>query len=158
MFGNVMVLGDFNSIMDQKDCKSLKLDPTSLQLLSILRSHQVVEPEGVHYQCFTYHHPSIAECKSRLDRIYINYISLHLWGYSQHISFSDHYLVGLCLLHPVDVGPCPWCFPMDMLEDPDYYAQIELILASFDQSNPLASWEKIKLNIQSLSQHKTAFR
>ena len=140
-----MVLGDFNSIMDQKDGKSLKLDSTSPQLLSILKSHYLVELEGVQHQCFTYHHPSLADCKSRLDRIYVNYVSPCLWGYSQHVSFSDHYLVGLCLRHPADVGPCPWHFPVDMLEDSDYCAQIDLILAWFDRNNPLESWETIKL-------------
>ncbi len=128
VFGNVMVLGNFNCITDKQDWKLHKLDPTSPQLLSILRSHHLVEPEGGHRQCFTYHHPSIADHKSRLDRIYVNYLSTCLWGYSQHITFSDHYLVGLCLLQPVDMGPCPWHFPVDMLDDPHYCVQISLIL------------------------------
>ncbi len=117
-----------------------------------------MEPEGVQHQCFSYHHPSLANHKSRLDRIYINYTSPCLWGYSQYVSFSDHYLVGLCLQHPADVGPHPWHFLVDMLGDSDYCAQIDLILALFDWNNPLESWETIKIKIQSLSQHKTAFR
>lgn len=153
-----MVLGDFNSVMDQKDHKSFKLDPTSVQLSSILRTYQLVEPEGVHYQSYTYHHPSLADRKSRLDRIYVNYLSPHLWGYSQHVSFSDHYLVGICLLCLVDMGLHSWHFLVDMLDDPDYCAQIKLILALFDYKNPVNSWEKIKIKIQSLSQQMTVFR
>ena len=79
-------------------------------------------------------------------------------GYSQHVLFSDHYLIGLCLQHPADVGLHPWCFLVDILGDSDYCAQIDLILASFDWNNPLESWEIIKIKIQSLSRHKTAFR
>ena len=45
-----------------------------------------------------------------------------------------------------------------MLDDPNYCAQISLILATFDINNSLDSWEKIKIKIQDLSQQKTAFR
>ena len=67
-------------------------------------------------------------------------------------SFSNHYLVGLCLLKPVDMGPKPWRFPSDLLSDEAFCAQVELILSGFDKKDPMVSWEKIKLKVQSVSE------
>ncbi len=139
LIGNVMLLGDFNSATLPQDHLSKRLDTSSILLDSILRNHQFTEPVGSHLENFTYHHPSIPECKSRLDRIYVNYLCVRLWGFSSHVSFSDHYLVGLCLLKPVDLGPKPWRFPSDLLEDEAYCAQVKLILSSFDKKDPMAS-------------------
>ncbi len=63
----------------------------------------------------------------------MNYEMSRLWGFSNHVSFSDHYLVGLCLLKAIDMGPCPWQFPVNLLEDEVHWAQIELILSGFDK-------------------------
>ncbi len=64
-----------------------------------------------------------------------------LCGYAQHYSISDHYLVGLFLTRQIDVGPRPWRFPVDLLDDPDFHQQVELILSNFNDSEAIASWE-----------------
>ena len=105
---NVMLLGDFNSVISPTDRASHHLDHISALLSSFVKKYHLVEPSGSHLEQFTYHHPSIFDQKSHLDRIYINFDMTRLWGFSNHVSFSDHYLVGLYLLRPVDMGPHLW--------------------------------------------------
>ena len=100
-----MVLGDFNSITESQDHYSGNLDSTSVQLAVLLAKHHLVEPDGPHLSCFSYHHPSLTNRKSRLARIYLNYDTVCIRGYAYHTTFSDHYLVGLFLLKPIDLGP-----------------------------------------------------
>ncbi len=90
-----MVLGDFNSIIESQDHYSGNLDSTSVQLTELLAKHCLLEPDGPHLLCFSYHHPSLANRKSRLDRIYLNYDIVCIRGYAHHATFSDYYLVGL---------------------------------------------------------------
>ncbi len=47
---------------------------------------------------------------------------------------------------------------MDLLDNPDFVAQIELILDNFDKTHALHPWEIIKLKIQTLAMKRTAFR
>ncbi len=47
---------------------------------------------------------------------------------------------------------------MDLLDDPDFVTQIELILDNFDKTHALHSWESIKLKTQTLAMKRTAFR
>ncbi len=69
---NMILVGDFNSVTNSQDCLSGKLDSTSVQLLMLLENRALEEPNGPHISCFTYHHLSVSNCKSHLDRIYSN--------------------------------------------------------------------------------------
>ncbi len=157
MIGDTLLLGDFNSVTVSSDRHSQNLDSTSKMLEKVLSFHKFYEPQGTHIHHFSYHHPSIAERKSRIDCIYSTYPMQGLQGFSKHILFSDHYLIGTFQLKPVDIGPHPWHFPIDLLEDPERIAQLELILSGFDKKSAISSWEGIKLKIQSVMQNATAF-
>ncbi len=69
---NMLLLGDFNSVTSEMDHLSRSLDPTSADLHSLLDHWNLVEPCGTHLNTFSYHHPSVSERKSQIDRIYIN--------------------------------------------------------------------------------------
>ncbi len=155
--GNVMLLGDLNSTVEECDRLSHKIDPTSHILGLILSSSHLVEPCGSHLKTFIYHHPSIPLHKSCLDRTYINYDVPRLCSYTQHCSISDHYLVGLFLTRQTGIGPKPWRFQVDLLDDPDFHQQVELILSNFNDKEAIASWEKIKTKIQMVTLKATAF-
>ncbi len=88
-----------------QDHYSGNLDLTSIQLAALLAKHHLLEPDGSHLSCFSYHHPSLINRKSRLDRIYLNYDTACIRGYAHHATFSDYYLVGLITLRPIDLGP-----------------------------------------------------
>ncbi len=139
-----------------QDCLSGQLDGTSIQLLSLLSRHNLIEPGGLHHSYFTYHHPSLGNRKSQLDRVYVNF-SHHRVGFAQHVSYSDHYLVSLFLPKHSDVGPRPWRFLNDLLLDESFSLQIELILQGHNQSDPTNLWELIKNKIQVVSQNATQF-
>ncbi len=113
-----MLLGDFNSVTNSLDHFSHQLDLTSTQLINILKAHDLCELNGSHLYSFTYH-PSVPNQKSRLDHIYLNYEGSRLRGYSSHATFSDHYIVELFLCKKAGLGPKPWWFPSDLLDDPD---------------------------------------
>ncbi len=87
------LLGDFNSVTDPLDRLSGNLDRTSTQLFDLLLRHNLEEIEGPHHLMFSYHHPSVRSRKSHMDRIYVNFLHLCLWGYSTFSPYSDHYLV-----------------------------------------------------------------
>ncbi len=108
MSDQTVLLGDFNSVIDRMDRVSGNLDQTSALLHDLLMANSFVEPNGTHHFSFTYHHPSLAMHKSRLDCIYINFSIISLSGYCQHVPFSDHYLVGLFKLPDSDKGPSLW--------------------------------------------------
>ncbi len=55
------------------------------------------------------------------------------------------------------MGPHPWHFPIDLLEDPERIVQLDLILSGFDKKSAISSWEGIKLKIQSVMQNATTF-
>ena len=110
-------MGDFNSVVDAGDRASHTLDHTSAQLCSLLQCFNFVEPRGSHLFSFSYQHPSVLNRKSYLDRIYFNYSIASSRGYTQYMSFSDHYLVGTYNLLCEDMGPKLWSFPSDLLEN-----------------------------------------
>ena len=153
---DTMLLGDFNSITQMCDQASRKLDHTSALLDRILHKHKLFEPQGSHIHTFTYHHPAVSACKSRLDRIYINYPIPRIRGYAHHVKFSGHYLVGLFTLKNPNMGPKPWCFPDDLHNDSNFVLQVGLILDNFDVKRP-TSRECIKSKIQMLAQKRVAF-
>ncbi len=93
---NMMVVGDFNSVIDRVDRLSGNLDSTSALLKKWLGDFNLVEIDGSHRRIFTYHHPLAPEWKSRIDRIYSNFACTK--GYALPVSFSDHYLVGFFYL------------------------------------------------------------
>ena len=66
-------------------------------------------------------------------------ISLH--GYCQHISFSDHYLVGLFKLPDSNKGPSLWRLSADMLVNQDFVDYMNCQFLLFDYKNPVNSWE-----------------
>lgn len=105
---NTILLGDFNSVELDIDCFSGHLDDTSTLLSQLIRSHNFSEIPGSHHFSFTYHHPSVATHKSHLDCIYTNFSIPTAHGYSQYVSFSDHYLVGMYILPDKDIGPKLW--------------------------------------------------
>ncbi len=61
---NMILLGDFNSVVETADRKSGQLDSTSKELASLLALWHLAEVSGSHQQAFSYHHPSIPERKS----------------------------------------------------------------------------------------------
>ncbi len=67
--GQTYILGDFNSVTDPVDRVSGKLDVTSSLLYDLLTSNELLEPPS--RRTFTYQHPSAANRKSRINRIYI---------------------------------------------------------------------------------------
>ena len=106
------LLGDFNSVENGCDRLSGRLDGTSVLLSELLADHRFLEPQGSHRDSYTYHHPSIPERKSQLDRIYMNFSGSTLRGYCAHIPCSNHYLVGISSMPDHSVGPKMWCFSL----------------------------------------------
>ncbi len=141
-----VLIGDFNSVTSSSDRLSGNLDSTSQQLNNLLNGFNLIKPLGSHQQVFTYQHPSITTCKSWLDHVYMNFD--HEWmGYSLPVSYSDHYLIGIFVPYPDDVGPRPWRFPNDLLEDESFQQQIDLILQTFSDKDSGISWESVKSKI-----------
>ena len=152
-----MLLGDFNSVTEKQDRLSQQMDRSSASPNSILEINALKEPLGSHLHSFTYHHPSILKRKSRLDRIYLNYYVESIRGYSSFVTFSDHFLVGLRVLPPDDLGPKPWHFPVDLLSQAEHVEHFGCILDLFNTSDPMDSWERIKMSIQGVAKHATSF-
>ncbi len=115
------------------------------------------EPGGTYLSCHTYHHPSLGQHKSCLDRMYMTHLDKWV-GCVQPVLYSDHYVVFLFLPSSTDLGPRSWKFPEDLLEDVSFCSQVELSLDNFRSSTVSASWESIKLKIQSIAQEQTMFR
>ncbi len=114
---DVVLGGDFNSVIDPQDRLSGNLDSTSMQLQQCLNSF--TEPPGSYLTSFTYHHPLDPSHKSHLDRFYVNFD--HPWiGYSLPSPLSDHYMVGLHVPKDMDSGPHQWHFPDDLLSDESF--------------------------------------
>ncbi len=78
----MILLGDFNSVEHITDHFSQRLDDTSSLLNSSLDLYHFSELMGSHRYLFTYHHPTVATCKSRLDRIYLNFSMPRCQGFS----------------------------------------------------------------------------
>ncbi len=133
------------------------LDFTSAQLNQILCNANLCEPRGSQHYTFTYHHPSIAKHKSRLDRIYFNYHNDNIYAFSRHVSFSDHYLVGTFLLPNEDQGPAQWQFLADLLQDTAAVTVIQQLLLNFDYKDPIENWEVLKSCIQTFCSTCTHF-
>ncbi len=142
-----ILLGDFNSVTQPCDWQSKCLDATSNNLSQSLSDHGLFEPPGCQHHIFTYHHPSIISCKSCLDHIYLNFDMKGLRGYSHHVSFSDHYLVGTFITLDEDRGSQLWCMPNDALLCPETIQQIQLVLDNFDSKMLVNSWELIKVKV-----------
>ncbi len=81
-----------------------------------------------------------------------------LKGYSCHVSFSDHYLVGTFITLDEDRGSRLWQIPSDALLCPETIQQIQLVLGNFDFKKPVNSWELIKVKVQQIIQQNTKFR
>ena len=107
---------------------------------------------GSHRYSFTYYHPAVATQKCRLDRIYLNFPMPRCRGFSQHVSFSDHYLVGTYFLPDEDKGPALWRMLEDTLSSEFVCQNIELILSNFSFHNPINDWESVKVKIQEIIQ------
>ncbi len=154
---NWIVLGDFNLVEENSDRISGRLNSTSYYLFSLICSWNLVEPAGSQRFSFTYHHPSLSDRKSRIDHIYANCPLDKLKGYSQYISVSDHYLVGLYKLPDKDKGPKLWHLPEDALSNKCTCQNIDLILNNFNYNDPLNSWEGIKVKVQNTVQVHNKF-
>ena len=142
--GDSVLLGDFNSIILGKDRFSGKLDRTSELLGTILRDLEFDEIPGQHQGIFIYHHPSISERKSQLDRIYINFINKRLKGYASYASCSDYYLVGLFEIPLEDFGLKIWRFYSDILLDHAFGDRVQLACSNFGNENVCNEWEVLK--------------
>ncbi len=81
------------------------LDHTSTMLGLLLNELDLYEILGYYQKSFTYQHPLIPNCKSHLDRIYVNFNTEKLRGYVSHISFSDYDLVGIFQVPEDNYGP-----------------------------------------------------
>ena len=152
-----IVLGDFNLVEENSDCISGRLDSTSHYLSSLIHSQNLVELAGSQQFSFTYHHLSLSDRKSRIDCIYANCPLDKLKGYSQYMSVSDHYLVGLYKLPDMDKGPKLWCLSEDALSNEHTCQNIDLILNNFNYNDPLNSWEGIKVKVQNTVQVHNKF-
>ena len=64
---NILLCGDFNSVMSDSDHMSKRLDETSGFLNKLVRTHNLCEPQGF-YQ-FMYQHPSQPQQQSRSGTI-----------------------------------------------------------------------------------------
>ncbi len=115
--GRTVVLGNFNSVTDNTDRLSGNLDATSVLLDLLLKELDLHEIPGLYQKTFTYQHLSISNCKSHLDRIYVNFGTDKLKVYTSHISFSDHDLVGMFRIPDDDYRPKQWRFNSDTLLD-----------------------------------------
>ena len=73
--GNIILIGDFNSVVESINHLSNNQDATSTDLGLLLEMLDFYEPPGSHCSTFTYHHPSICLRKSQIDRAYINFSS-----------------------------------------------------------------------------------
>ena len=151
------LVGNFNSVVLSIDWMSGSLDFTSTQLHQILHNANLYEPWGSQHYTFTYHHPSIAKCKSRLDRIYLNYQNDNICAFSRHVSFSNHYLVGTFILLNEDQGPAQWQFPTNLLQDTAAVTAIQQLLLNFDYKDPIENWEVLKSCIQTFCSTCTGF-
>ena len=147
-----IVLGDFNLVEENFDHLSGRLDSTSCYLSSLIHSQNLVEPAGSQRFSFTYHHPSLSDRKSRINCIYVNCSLDKLKGYSQYMSVSDHYLVGLYKLPNMDKGPKLWHLPEDALSNEHTCQNVDLILSNFNYNDLLNSWEGTKVKIQNAVQ------
>ena len=74
--GEMVILGDFNSITSTNDQASGNLDATSAQLQELLELWKVCELSGSH--TFTYQHPTVGSRKSRIDCMFLQGVR---WGF-----------------------------------------------------------------------------
>ncbi len=154
----MILVGDFNSVEHITDHFSQRLDNTSTFLNSSLDLYHFSELMGSHRFSFTYHHPIVATHKSRLDRIYLNFPMPRCQGFSQHVLFSDYYMVGTYSLPNKDKGPPLWRMPEGALSSEFVTQNIELILSNFSFHDPINDWESVKVKIQETIQKGTKFR
>ncbi len=115
---------------------------------SLLKENSFSELAGSHQYSFTYHHPSLPQCKSWIDCIYFNFPVPKLWGCVRHVSFSDCYLVEAYRLPDADSGPRLWWLPSDMLSNQTFIDYMNCQFQLFDECNPVDTWERIKLRAQ----------
>ena len=149
-------LGDFNSVTDPVNHHSGRCDHTTELLWSIIAKGSLVEPSGNQIFSYTYQHPSISSCKSRIDRIYINDHFIDLHGFTHSFSFSDHYGVGIFICDVTPQGAQPWQFPLDLSSQENVH-HIQFILSTFHPDSAIASWEKIKDSLQTNTRKTVAF-
>ncbi len=155
---NMVLLGDFNSITVDSNHLSGILDPTSAFLRSLLQLWNLREPQGSHLFSFSYHHPSLADRKSRLDWIYSNIDWQHQCCFSHHISCSDHYMIGTYCLPSCTSGPKLWRFSEDLLTNQSFVEAIQQHIMGFQYENVVESWENFKTCVQTFPQKKIKFR
>ncbi len=103
----MLLLGDFNSVLCACNHASQHHDGTTTQLLNLISKWSLIEPEGSHLNSFTYHHPSIPGHKSHIDRIHSNIPQNKLRGFVVPVTFSNHYAVATFLMPSNDLGPRP---------------------------------------------------
>ena len=125
---NTILLGDFNSVTDPADKLSGKLDGTSKELARLLRDCDLCEPYGSQNTTFTYHHLSDPLWKSRIDHIFMTHGTSLYYGYAHYMSCSDHYLVGITPCPDLERGHRQWKFQPDLLCNPDFTLQLDLLL------------------------------
>ncbi len=154
---NMILLGDFNSVVSQKDHFSDHLDSTSVLLKSLLDLWNLVELKGSHLFTFTYHHPSLADRKSRLNCIYSNIGWEGQLGFLQHVPCLDHYMVGTFIVPSRDKGPWPWRFTDDLLADNLFTSAIQQCILDFHYECAIDLWENLKTCVQTFAQRKTKF-
>ena len=155
---NMVLLGDFNTVTSEDDRLSGNLDPTSNFISQLLSLSSLCEVRGAHHFCFTYHYPSNPKRKSHIDKIYTNMDLGGIRGYNQHVSFSDHYLVGTYYLPTEDMCPQQWHMPLDCLSKQEIILYCELLLDNFDYAHPATCWEQLKIKLQTGIQSLTKFR
>ncbi len=108
---------------------------------------------------FTYHHPSLVQRKSHLDRIYVNFVNHRLKGYASHVSISDHYyLVSMFEIPLIDYGPKIWRFNSDTLLDPAFRDRARLSYANFSTKDVCAEWESLKAKFQNYARVSMQYR
>ncbi len=154
---NTILLGDFNLVIEGRDHLSGRLDGTSCFLMDLLSELNFEEILGPHQTIFTYHHLSLQERKSHLDRIYVNFVNKYLNGYTSHISTSDHYLVGMFEILPKDFGPKMWKFNSDILLDLAFGDRVRLACSNFGSMDVCEEWERLKGKFQEYAMLSTQY-
>ncbi len=105
-----------------------------------------------------YQHPSLSNCKSRIDYIFLPNVMAVSYNQTAHyMSFSDHQVVHAFVLPKKEKGPGVWQCAVDVIADCD--AEIRNIIHDMYQKegDPCLVWEQTKLACQASLSNAMAF-
>ncbi len=113
---NILLCGDFNSVMSSSDRISKRLDETSSLLNKLVRTHNLCEPQV--FSQLMYQHPSLLGRQSRIDYFLVSRYLEGVWfGSTHYCAFSDHQVIILFPKRLNDQGAGLWHLLNDMLQN-----------------------------------------